>query len=108
MTLVLSVVVLVSDDSGERDVRETLPALVRASMPAPDARRRIRQQRLYCMQRAGLPAIAETFLSDGVNERMLRCADCSAKERNRGSGAEEYGGDDGTRTRGLCRDRAAF
>src|SRR2546423_15440951 len=83
MTLVLSVVVLVGDDSGKRDVRETLPALVRASMPAPDARRRIRLQRLYCMQRAGLPAITETLLSDGVNESMLRCADCTAEERSR-------------------------
>ena len=51
MTLVLSVVVLVSDDSGERDVRETLPALVRASMPAPDARRRSDRERT-----AALPA----------------------------------------------------
>src|SRR5271169_2251352 len=70
MILVLSAVVLVGDDSGKRDVRETLPALGGPSMPVPDARRRIRQQRLYGMQRAGLPAIAETLLRDGVNERI--------------------------------------
>jgi len=39
----------------------------------------LRQQRLYRMQRAGLPAIAETLLRDGVNERMLRGADGSAE-----------------------------
>src|ERR1039457_425308 len=66
MALALFCGVLGEDDSGKRDVQETRLAFVRASKPATDARRLVRQRRSCCVQQTGMPAIWRDLLRDSA------------------------------------------